>query len=268
MSINSRQKYKELIKQVRNWPRYFTFKFLGKGKEAVFTLKKSGANIVVPYSMLRVFKEVFMQDGYHHDFVAKHLKPATTVLDIGANIGMFSAWVANHFPERTIIAFEPLAGNIAILQKNLLPPQSSLKQVSVVDKVVTGKQVPSVTFYFNKDKSESDSASVIAGFYDNHDGIEIPAISLTEIIDNCATQIGLLKMDCEGSEYDILYNSPARIFSRVDTMIIETHDIDDDRNNLQGVCDFIESIGFSYTTEHVDKGLNLVWAINNTVFPG
>lgn len=267
MSISSQQKYTELIKQVSNWPRYFLFKFWGKNKEAVFTLRKSGADIVVPYAMLRVFKEVFMQDGYRHQFVANHLHPDTTVLDIGANIGMFSAWVANHFPNRPIVAFEPLDGNIAFLKKNLLAPHSSFQQVTIVDKVVTGRQVESVRFYFDKNKSQSDSASVIAGFYNNHDGVDISAVSLTEIIAGCTTRIGLLKMDCEGSEYDILYNTPNSVFERVDTMIIETHDIDTERNNLKGVCAFLQSIGFSYTTEHVDDGLNLVWAINKSVFP-
>jgi hypothetical protein len=108
---------------------------------------------------------------------------------------------------------------------------------------------------------------VIAGFYNNHDGVDIPAVSLTEIITGRTTRIGLLKMDCEGSEYDILYNTPNSVFERVDTMIIETHNIDTERNNLHGVCAYLQSIGFSYTTEHVDDGLNLVWAINQSVFP-
>ena len=267
MSISSTQKYRQLIKEVSNWPQYFVCKYFGKGKVSDFVLRKSGATITIPFGLLRVFKEVFMQDGYRYSFVQAHLKPGTTVLDIGANIGMFSAWIANHFPGRPIIAFEPLEGNLTFLKKNLENGQVFSAPIDIVEKVVTGQPKETVTFYFDKTKPESDSASVIEGFYNNNDGVVIPAVSLTDIVAKSNNRIGLLKMDCEGSEYDILYNTSANVFEKVDTMIIETHDIDKEKNNLKGVCDFLTTIGFSFTTERVDDGLNLVWAKNNQIFP-
>ncbi|HSR40112.1 MAG TPA: FkbM family methyltransferase [Phnomibacter sp.] len=260
MSISSISKYTELAKQVSNWPRYFFFKFWGNDSEASFWLKKSGAKIIVPFTMLRVFKEVFMQNGYNFQFVSKHLKSGATVLDIGANIGMFSTWIANHFPNQPIVAYEPLPGNVEYLRRNLLSPKSVFTNCVVAEKAVTGKRAESVTFFCNKEKPQSDSASAIQGFYNNYDSIEVPAISLSEIISQTANRIGLIKIDCEGSEYDILYNTPASDFAKVDTMIIETHDLDENENNFRGVCSFLEKTGFSYTSETVDHGLHLIWA--------
>jgi FkbM family methyltransferase len=262
MSISSIRKYTELAKQVSNWPRYFLFKFWGKGGEASFRLKKSGAQIIVPYTMLRVFKEVFMQDGYKFEFVCSHLKPGAIVLDIGANIGMFSAWVANHFPKHAVVAYEPLPGNIEYLQRNLVAQKNAFTNVVVTKKAVTGKRLETVTFFFDNEKPQSDSASAIQGFYNNYDSIEVPAISLSEIIGQTNSRIGLIKIDCEGSEYDILYNTPASYFEKVDAMIIETHDLDEKENNFESVCSFLDRIGFTYTTEPVDKGLHMIWATN------
>ena len=41
------------------------------------------------------------------------------VLDLGANIGLFSLWVARRWPGARVIAVEPLERNVAALRRNL-----------------------------------------------------------------------------------------------------------------------------------------------------
>ena len=48
-------------------------------------------------------------------------KSPTTIVDAGANIGLASVIFANRWPDATIIAIEPEAGNFDLLKKNVAP---------------------------------------------------------------------------------------------------------------------------------------------------
>lgn len=266
MNITSRQKYKALRKEVVNWPLYFYFKFFGKEKTASFRLRKSSNVVKLPFAMLRVFKEIFMQDEYDLQFVKQHLKADTTVLDIGANIGLFSAWIANHFPNQSVQAYEPFEGNHEMLMFNTSLASEKESKITIVKKAVTGKPADTVDFYINLQQPFSDSASCIPGFFNNQHKVTVPAVPLQVLLVDSRQRIGLLKLDCEGSEYDILFNTPANLFKLVDAMIIETHDLEETGKSVGAVLHFLEENDFQCRYKRVDKGLHLIWAYNRTVF--
>ncbi len=84
---------------------------------------------------------------------------------------------------------------------------------------------------------------------------------MEEICENNRIQnITLLKLDCEGSEYNILYESPIEIIKNIPFIVVETHDLDSDRNNLEGVKSYLSSLGFTLKTKPVSEKINLVWA--------
>ncbi|WP_461115706.1 FkbM family methyltransferase [Spirosoma jeollabukense] len=56
--------------------------------------------------------------------------------------------------------------------------------------------------------------------------------SIYSFSDNDLQTIDLLKMDFEGSEYDILYHTAPGLIRRVRQLAIEVHNLDDDRNNI------------------------------------
>ena len=56
--------------------------------------------------------EIFVESCYQ----AARVRPDANVIDIGANIGLFSLLAAQK--AATVLAFEPEPGNFAILQKN------------------------------------------------------------------------------------------------------------------------------------------------------
>jgi hypothetical protein len=73
----------------------------------------------------------------------------------------------------------------------------------------------------------------------------VEAISLEKIIyENNLNRIDLLKIDCEGSEYPIFYDSPPDLFECVQTIVIESHDLDDVDRNTRSLITFLEGKGF------------------------
>lgn len=66
--------------------------------------------------------EIFSEDLGAHGL---HLPAAGTVLDVGANIGLFSIYVRDRCPQARIIAFEPMPAVFSALERNvaaLSPP--------------------------------------------------------------------------------------------------------------------------------------------------
>ena len=76
----------------------------------------------------------------------------------------------------------------------------------------------------------------------NIDSYQVECISLDKIIeDNNITEIELLKIDCEGAEYDILYNSVHLKNNTVKNMVGEFHNlkyniVEDTAENLITYC--------------------------------
>ena len=53
------------------------------------------------------------------------------------------------------------------------------------------------------------------------------------------SKIDLLKLDCEGAEYNILYNTPAHLFKKINCISIETHPGPDKKENKDALEKFL-----------------------------
>ena len=73
--------------------------------------------------------------------------------------------------------------------------------------------------------------------------------------DNQLEQVDFLKLDCEGSEYSILYNASAEVLGKIRRMAIETHLSNTERHNTAELSDYLKSKGFS---TNMDK--DIIWA--------
>src|SRR3989344_3542063 len=83
---------------------------------------------------------------------------------------------------------------------------------------------------------------------------QINCLSLKDIFDaNSISVCHLLKMDCEGAEYEILYNAPDECFKKIKEIRLEYHNHESSQNN-NGEClkNFLEKKGF--TVKKFKKG--------------
>ena len=116
------------------------------------------------------------------------------IVDVGANIGIFSIMVGRNFPKATIYAIEPESDNFDQLVKNIkLNNLQNVKPIKAIVSNVTGKK----TLYISKYNSAHSTS-----YIDSTNTQIVESTTLDQF-----KKIDILKIDAEGSEYDIFSDS-------------------------------------------------------------
>ncbi len=154
----------------------------------------------------------------------------SSFIDIGANHGVATLILAKQNPRSKVYAFEPdpeifekLVANVAannltnVVAKCMAVSDDSTKVLDLIKHPQfsggnTTCSEPAVFQYFFR----TEKATVI----------KVPCVSLDDIINqHNITNIKLLKIDCEGAEYDILYNSEKLKTGIVSNLVGEFHNL-------------------------------------------
>jgi len=232
--------YYRLSKHIKNWRTYFkrlhekkqTTRYITKGKELKFD---------VPPIFFFVFKEIFMEDFYHIESLLKHIPNDAVILDIGCNAGLFSFIALSKKTNAKIYAYDPMEVNVNLFKNNVKLNDGLNEQVKIFKNAVTGKEQGPIKLFYDDVNNDSVIASVFENFSEhNNQSTMIDTISLTQIIkQNNLAKVDLLKLDCEGSEYPILYDSPEEIWNCIKAMTIETHELDNEKKNTKALVKFL-----------------------------
>ena len=138
-----------------------------------------------------------------------------TVLDIGANIGDTGIFYALNGAKK-VIGIEPFPKNFNYAEKNI--------QINNLDNVITLLQAGCSS---KKEiiKIDPDYQSNIESEVKNFKtGIDVPMITLQDIINKYEIpKSSVLKIDCEGCEYDIIENISFETISYFSNIQIEYH---------------------------------------------
>jgi FkbM family methyltransferase len=245
MAVYGISRYFKLFENMKN-PRLYFLDKLKKQSELTFITKPISIKVRVPRRLMLIFKEIFMSDVYRINELAKELNEDSIVLDIGANVGFFSALLLSKRPIKKIIAFEPIPINTQTLKRTIGENKLLQERLVLQEKAVTGKPMGDLVLYLDSEKELTENASVFSGFESTHSKeLVVPSITLTQIIEqNSFDKIDFVKMDCEGSEFDILYNTETSLLKRIKRITLEVHDMDSDKNNTEYMNRFLQSSGF------------------------
>lgn len=147
-----------------------------------------------------------------YDFVRPLLAgPRPVVVDIGANIGMFSLFAFHVNRDASVYAFEPSPDTFGLLQSNRRSNPSLAWQchhaaVHARDGMIR---------FDNRPASTARRVCL-------EDGDPVPCLSLRTVVDRVAAPVTLLKIDVEGSEEAILVGNEA-VLETVAHLVIELH---------------------------------------------
>ena len=150
----------------------------------------------------------------------------TTCIDLGANLGVYTRMMASH--TRRVIAFEPDPWTLAELRANV----ADLDNV-MIENAAAGTSEKSAYLYrhpgFDDDPvSRSEASSVIAGKNDvtEEGAVEVRQIDFVRYLEDLDDDIGILKIDIEGAEVDLLealFDRPD-LMGRISYIFAETHE--------------------------------------------
>lgn len=130
-----------------------------------------------------------------------------TVLDIGANIGIMSVWLARKLPHSRILAFEPMPQNIRALRRVL--GFFKLRNVEIIEKALGNEEGTAQMIMPRVDRVPMQGLShvVHASITEFNEGekINVPMVRL----DDCrqlerAGKIAAIKLDVENFEHFVL----------------------------------------------------------------
>lgn len=181
-----------------------------------------------------IFYEIFYSQNYTKNFP---IPDNSIVLDIGAHIGLFSV-MASRIAKK-VYSFEPNSENFNILLTNIR--LNSIKNIIPINKAVSKKTGRAK---LNTDVEDSECSL-------SDKGIDVATISLKDFFDAYnIKKIDFLKMDCEGSEYDILMSTPKKYLERIGKISMEIHKTN---KFLEDMSKFLSKNSFSIKTMTHDK---------------
>ncbi len=178
------------------------------------TIRLNGRDVplLVPreHGVRIAFVELLLDDcyGLHALSGGQHGCDISRVVDIGANAGLFGLAARIAFPQATIHCYEP---NPA-LERYLAHQAKSAGFDYFLEAV--GREAGRVRL--NVDASES----VHSASRSDPDGT-IPQVALRTALDRLGGEVDLVKMDCEGAEWEILED--AESWRRVRFLTLEYH---------------------------------------------
>jgi FkbM family methyltransferase len=140
-----------------------------------------------------VYKRTIEVPGIRH--LQRFAPPGATLIDVGANIGFFTLRFAEWVGDRgQVLAIEPAKENVAALVRRLTA-RGLAGRVKVLE-AVAAEAAGSARLALNPVHPGDHRIS--------HQGVEVRAIRIDELVDAAASPVSLIKIDVQGAEMRVL----------------------------------------------------------------
>jgi FkbM family methyltransferase len=180
----------------------------------VYRLRESGVAVVLRHHTgdIMVLDEIFSQREYEPPEPARRALDALfapTVVDLGANIGLFGAWALGRFPEATIVGVEADPANAAVHRRTIEANGLGLRWKLIEG--FAGTESGVVRF------AAGEHATSHAD--DREGAIDVPAVDVFPELRSA----DLVKIDVEGAEWELLAD-PRFERLRPQVVVLEYHE--------------------------------------------
>ncbi len=240
------------------------------------------------YETNYLYGEIFDRADYLPSFIS--LPSTAAVIDVGANIGIFSLFVLSHSPDARVVAIEPSPVTAKICSANLSGRgRATVLQQGVGERAgmqrFTHYEGATVFSGFHADigrdrkaleaaiqnemgasgvETAAPLAAEFVGDRLNAVAADVQMTTISDVIDEYALEVvDLLKIDAEHSEAAILRGIRAEHWPRIRQIVVETHDDDGDESGW--IRRHLAANGFQLTSAvdpHLENsGLSLLYAV-------
>ena len=169
------------------------------------------------------------------------------VVDLGAHIGAFAVRAAGQAHEGQVFAYEASEKNYALLTENR--QLNGMDNLQIENSAVSDKR-GSMSLY-----RPVDNGSLGSLLHESSRFMEtVHATTFADIIaEHRLERIDLLKIDVEGSEYDILMNCTHQSLAIVRQIVMEYHEFEGNDRSHHDLVSLLNSHGFIVV---VEKGIS------------
>ncbi len=208
-------------------------------------------------NLLDLVADIFQKRRYEPEGIA--IRPDDVVVDIGANVGVFSIDAAQR-TRGPVYALEPFPENFEFLVRNVR--QNRASGVVPMNRAVSGSRGTTKLFISDSSGGHLLFDHNIRGKLDR--SIEVPTLGLADLFDDCGIgEIGLLKLDCEGSEGSILKCAGQDRLRRVRQLAMEFHDNVSELDHRQ-IAALLQDAGFRVWCESAGQSpFGYLWAVRH-----
>ena len=203
-----------------------------------------------------IYREIFQ----NHSYGGPDLPSEPLIVDVGANIGLFSLYMRQRHPGARILAFEPAPETFDVLTRNLTLHGASsvaahrcaLGEDSHMATLTYYPNVPGNSTLQAMDKvrdqkvlREYFGSVKVEGWFRDPVEVEVAVHRLSDCLGRYVDKgdtIDFLKIDVEGSEMSVLRGIDEADWLRVRHVLVEVTGLNGCRSQVQ---DFLQTMGFT-----------------------
>ena len=214
-----------------------------------------------------IYDEIFPGAAYDHPHIK--LPERSTIIDVGANVGLYSIWAARKYRPRTILAFEASPSTFECLVDN-------------VARHISGELTTASCFNLAVSR-EADQELVLnqppwnSGFSTLLDGSKLPWVdelhgkgelithkvrSTTisrEIAVHGLAAVDLLKIDVEGHFIEVLEGIAPSDISKVRNIVLEAEYAESLGHSRESLCALLRGKGYSVEAKDAAQIMIYAW---------
>jgi FkbM family methyltransferase len=207
----------------------------------------------------RVYNEIFLD----HSYDVAELAKTPFIVDVGANIGLFSLYMKQKYPQSKILAFEPVPENFEALSKNLklhgaedvVTYQYGLGTEPATSIITYFPRAPGNSTFHPQTKelmlkvlNEDLGEEMTNRFFGDRSEIAVPVQRLSHFLEayhSDAKVIDFLKIDVEGAELEVMGGLDDADWAKIRNVVLE---IGNAKGELLEAERILQEQGFAITT--------------------
>ncbi|SEN70551.1 methyltransferase, FkbM family [Chitinophaga rupis] len=210
-----------------------------RGNERIILHTRGGLKISIRQNIwdARIVREIFIEKPYLRYCV---LPEKPVIVDIGGYIGDFSIYCAKYLNPARVIVYEPTIENYEVLCENI-----ALNHFEHVIEPINKAAGRSGELVLNVQSLDNGEMHVSSYWYEGCERRSVQSISLEELYQaHHLHQLDLLKIDCEGGEYDLLPEVSDALLSITRNIVFEFHEVSEYERKLDVIRKRLRAAGF------------------------
>jgi FkbM family methyltransferase len=226
----------------------------------------------VPGARLAIYEQ-FADDCYRlAEFLAPLAGRDIVVLDVGAHIGSFATHVATLLPRARIECYEPSPQSAAYLRRNVT--QNGLTNRIAVHEAAVSDTVGTAPLDDNEGGSVHNG--LVRGAQRMVDGedardrrrvVEVATTTFDAAVATAPARPAVVKMDCEGGEYPLVYGSAPSSWASVTHLVMEYHPVQGE--SWSSLRSWFAAVGLHVQRDEPGRpGLGTAWLVRRGAAEG